>query len=256
MTALITGASAGIGREFCNVLAAEGHDLVLVARDAERLTATKAEIESNFPGRHCEVLVADLSIPQDIDRVTVRLSSSDKPISVLVNNAGFGLNQSFVDGEIEREQYMLDVLVASVMRLSHAAANAMKNGSGGDIVIISSVASFIAGSTYNAAKSWTTLFAESLSEELRGSGIRVSALCPGFTHTEFHQRAGINKNAIPSWMWLSAEFVVRAGWRDHKAGKAVSIPSVRYKFLVALIRLFPRSAARKTYLRARNRPKH
>jgi short-subunit dehydrogenase len=256
MTALITGASAGIGREFCTVLAAEGHDLVLVARDSERLHATKAEIEAQFAGITCEVLPADLSVQQELDRVVERLASQEKPVNVLINNAGFGLNQNFVSGDIAREKYLLDVLVTSVMHLTHVAANTMKLNGGGDIVVISSVASFIAGGTYSAAKSWTTLFAESISEELRGTNIRISALCPGFTHTEFHQRAGINKKTVPTWMWLSVDSVVREGWRDHKRGKAVSVPSMRYKFLVALIRLLPRATVRRINHQVRNRPKH
>ncbi len=256
MTALITGASAGIGREFCTVLAKEGHDLVLVARNIARLNDTKAEIEREFPGITCEVLPADLSVENDIARVLSRLSSEEAPVNVLINNAGFGLNQNFVSGDIAQEKYLLDVLVTSVMRLTHAAANTMKLNGGGDIVIISSVASFIAGGTYSAAKSWTTLFAESLSEELRDTGIRISALCPGFTHTEFHQRAGINKKTIPSWMWLSVDSVVRIGWKDHKRGKAVSVPSARYKFLVALIKVLPRTTVRKINHRVRNRPKN
>ena len=256
MTALITGASAGIGREFCDVLAQHGHDLVLVARNSEKLHEVKLEVENRYPNIKCEVLVADLSVSADVARVADRLSQAQKPVDVLVNNAGLGLNQRFVTGDVEQESYLLDVLVSAVMRLTYAAASAMKQRGKGDIVVVSSVASFIAGGTYSAAKSWNTVFVESLAQELRNSGVKVSALCPGFTHTEFHQRAGMNKGEIPSWMWMSVHDVVRIGWRDHKRGKVISVPGIRYKFLVALIRIMPRPVVRRVGFVSRNRSRH
>lgn len=251
-TAVITGATAGIGRVFADLLAREGHDLVLVARNEERLHTTAAEITA-ATGVECEVIVADLGIREQLDRVAVRVAQDD--VDVLINNAGFGLNQRFATGDLEREQLMLDVLVTAVLRLTHAAVGPMKQRDRGSVVIVSSVASFIAGGTYSAAKAWTTVFAESLALELAGSGVKISALCPGFTHTEFHQRAGINKRAIPNFMWLNAETMVRDGWRDHQRGKVVTAPGWQYKFLLVLIKLIPRSTVIKFNNRIRSRNK-
>lgn len=253
MTALITGASAGIGREFCRLLASEGHDLVLVSRNVERLNETKQEIESSFPSVTCEVLPADLSVTADLERVAQRLALPDKPVDILINNAGLGLNQRFATGDVTREQYMLDVLVSAVMRLTHAALGAMKQRGSGDVVVVSSVASFIAGGTYSAAKAWNTVFVEGLAQELRGSGIKISALCPGYTHTEFHQRAGINKNEVPRWLWLDAPSMVRAGWQDHRRGKVISVPGWQYKMLTFIIAIAPRAFVRRVGYSTRNR---
>ena len=251
-TAVITGATAGIGRVFADLLAREGHDLVLVARNEERLHQTAAEI-SAATGVQCEVIAADLSQRADLDRVAARVAADD--VDVLINNAGFGLNQRFASGDLEREQLMLDVLVTAVLRLSHAAVGPMKQRGRGSIVIVSSVASFIAGGTYSEAKAWATVFAESLAIELAGSGVKVTALCPGFTHTEFHQRAGINKRAIPNFMWLEATDMVAAGWRDHQRGKVVSAPGWQYKFLLMLIKVIPRAAVITFNNRIRSRNK-
>lgn len=244
-TAVITGATAGIGRVFADLLAREGHDLVLVARNEERLHQVAQEI-SAATGVQCEVLTADLSDRAQLVRVEERVSQSD--VEVLINNAGFGLNQKFSSGDREREQYMLDVLVTAVLRLTHAALTPMKARNTGSVVIVSSVASFIAGGTYSAAKAWTTVFAESLAIELRHTDVKVTALCPGFTHTEFHERAGINKRVIPDFMWLDATAMVTAGWRDHQRGKVVSVPGWQYKTLIAFTRVLPR----KTVMRFNN----
>ncbi|MEY2634577.1 MAG: hypothetical protein RIS75_517, partial [Actinomycetota bacterium] len=144
----------------------------------------------------------------------------------------------------------------AVLRLTHAATVAMKQRGHGEIVIVSSVASFIAGGTYSAAKAWATVFAESLSQELRGTGVRISALCPGFTHTEFHQRAGIDKNQIPAWLWLDAQKMVAAGWRDHQRGKVVSVPGWQYKLLIGITKIVPRPLVRKFGFSARARTRN
>jgi short-subunit dehydrogenase len=251
-TAVITGATAGIGRVFADLLAREGHDLVLVARTEVRLNEVAAEI-SAATGVTCEVLVADLSDRAQLQRVEERVSQRD--VEVLINNAGFGLNQKFSAGDREREQLMLDVLVTAVMRLTHAALQPMRQKNLGSIVIVSSVASFIAGGSYSAAKAWTTVFTESLAIELRNTNITVTALCPGFTHTEFHQRAGINKRAIPNFMWLDAGALVRAGWRDHQRGKVVSVPGWQYRILLVLIRVIPRPVVIRFNQRIRSRNK-
>ena len=249
--ALITGASAGIGREFAWLLASEGRDLVLVARGAESLNAIADQIRAQH-AVEVEVQIADLSNRGDLARIEDRLRDTNSPIDVLINNAGLGLNQQFSTGDLEREQYLIDLLIIAQMRLTHAAVSTMRARGTGDVVLVSSVASFIAGGSYSAVKSWATVFVEGLAQELRGKGVRVSALCPGFTHTEFHERAGIAKHDIPSWMWLRADRMVAAGWADHHRGKVVSVPDWRYKSLVALIRILPREVVRRVGFRARN----
>jgi short-subunit dehydrogenase len=242
--ALVTGATAGIGFEFAKLLASENHNLVLVARDKTRLKKIAKDLKSQY-GIKCEVLEADLTKKKSLEEVAKRISQKEKRIEVLINNAGFSVNQSISNGDYSAEKSMLDVLVTAVLRLSHAAAAQMRVNGGGDILIVSSVASFMTGGTYSSAKAWATNFAESLASEVNKYGVTVSALCPGYTHTEFHARANFDKSEVPNWMWLDADYVVRAGWKDHKHGKVISIPSLRYKFFVLLMKATPRSIIRK-----------
>lgn len=242
--ALVTGATAGIGYEFAKLLASENHNIVLVARDETRLKKVAKELKAQY-GIKCEVLAADLSKKKSLETVASRISQTDKRIEVLINNAGFSVNQSISNGSYVAEEEMLNVLVTSVLRLSHAAAAQMRKNGSGDILIVSSVASFMAGGTYSSAKAWATNFAESLAAEVNKYGVNVSALCPGFTHTEFHARAKYDKSEVANWLWLNADYVVRTGWKDHKSGKVISIPSLRYKFLVLLMKVVPRSIIRK-----------
>ena len=243
-TALVTGGTAGIGAEFARQLAARGDDLVLVARDAERLTAFAAELEQRYRVG-VEVLVADLTEREQLALVEARLADAARPIDLLVNNAGFGVNQVFVGGDLDAEQRMLDVLVTAVMRLSHAALPGMVARGTGGVINVSSVASFIAGGTYSAAKSWVTVFSESVDRQLDGTGVTVTALCPGFTHTEFHQRAEMDVDHLPDWMWLDAPDVVRGALADFRRGKPVSVPGAQYKALSTLARYLPRPMVRR-----------
>jgi short-subunit dehydrogenase len=242
--ALVTGATAGIGFEFAKLLASENHNLVLVARDKTRLKKIAKDLKSQY-GIKCEVLEADLTKKKSLEDVAKRISQKEKRIEVLINNAGFSVNQSISNGDYSAEKSMLDVLVTAVLRLSHAAAAQMRVNGGGDILIVSSVASFMTGGTYSSAKAWATNFAESLASEVNKYGVTVSALCPGYTHTEFHARANFDKSEVPNWMWLDADYVVRKGWKDHKHGKVISIPSLRYKFFVVMMKITPRSLIRK-----------
>lgn len=242
-TALITGPTAGIGRGFAEALARKGLDLVLVARDEQRLQAEAVSLAERY-GVSCEVLPADLCERADVDRVAVRLADPDRPVQALVNNAGFGLNRSFLRSSVEDEQRSLDVLVTAVLRLTHAAVPGMVDRGTGLIVNVSSVASWITGGTYSAAKSWVTVFTESLAQELSGSGVRATAVCPGFVHTEFHQRAGIDMSAIPEFMWLDVDQVVAQAFRDLAVGRPVSVAGPQYKAFSALLRHGPRSLGR------------
>lgn len=243
-TALITGGTAGIGAEFARQLAARGDDLVLVARDADRLAAFAAELESRYRVR-VEVLAADLTDREQLARVEERLRDTSRPVDLLVNNAGFGVNQLFVDGDLDAEQRMLDVLVTAVLRLSHAALPGMVGRGTGGVINVSSVASFIAGGTYSAAKSWVTVFSESVDRQLGGTGVTVTALCPGFTHTEFHQRAEMDVDHLPDWLWLDAPDVVRAALADFGRGRPVSVPGAQYKALSMVARYAPRPLVRR-----------
>lgn len=253
-TALVTGASAGIGKTFCTRLAQQGYDLVVVARDLGRLSDLRTELEDKH-GIHVEVLAADLSQRADLADVAQRLADQERPVEMLVNNAGFGLRKSFIQNDVEQEEQMLDVLVRAVLVLSHAAARAMKQRGSGTIINVSSVASFLASGTYSAAKSWVTVFSESLAVELQSSGVRVTALCPGFTHTEFHERAGIKaKQAAPEFMWLDADRLVHDCLADVEKGRIVSVPGAQYKAITGLLRVAPRSIVRKPKLVRRHRP--
>lgn len=243
-TALITGGTAGIGAEFARQLAARGFDLVLVARDGERLAAYAAELEARHRVQ-VEVLVADLSERAQLAEVEARLADASRPVDLLVNNAGFGVNQVFVGGDLDAEQQMLDLLVTAVMRLSHAALPGMVARGTGGVINVSSVAGFIAGGTYSAAKSWVTVFSESIDRQLHGTGVTVTALCPGFTHTEFHQRAEMDVDHLPDWMWLDAPDVVRAALADFRRGKPVSVPGAQYKALSTVARYLPRPLVRR-----------
>lgn len=243
-TALVTGATAGIGAEFTAQLAARGDDLVLVARDRERLETCAEDLRT----RHriaVEVIVADLADREQVAIVEARLRDATHPVDLLVNNAGFGVNQLFVDGDLEAEQAMLDVLVTAVLRLTHAALPGMVARGTGGVINVSSVASFIAGGTYSAAKSWCTVFSESVDRQLAGTGVTVMALCPGFTHTEFHQRGGMDVSHLPDWMWLDAPDLVRDALADFRRGKPVSVPGAQYKAIRVLTSVLPRPLVRR-----------
>jgi hypothetical protein len=252
MAALVTGATAGIGNAFARALAGRGHDLVLVARDAARLEGVAAELRDRH-GIGVEVLVADLSDREQVERVADRLRSPETPIDILVNNAGFGLSRPFVDGDLAAEEGMLAVLVRAVLVLTHAVAPAMRARGAGQIVNVSSVASFITGGTYSAAKAWVTIFTLSLANELAGTGVQATVLCPGFVRTEFHARMGARRPVAPSWAYLDADRLVADCLRDLDRGRTVSIPSRRYRLATALVRHLPLAWNRRVSRRAFSR---
>lgn len=239
-TALITGATAGLGRAFADKLAAERHDLVLVARDEQRLTKVADEVSTRYDV-DCEVLAADLLDAEQRQRVEDRLADEEKPVDVLVNNAGFGQRKPFWDTTVEEQERQLDLLVRVVLRLSHAAVRPMMDRGAGAIVNVSSTAAYANRGPYSAHKAWVTNFSESLAMELRPHKVRVMALCPGYVHTEFHQRMGADMSGVPSFLWLNAAEVVDEAWDDLVKGKPVSIPSLRYKLIVGAARFTPRS---------------
>jgi short-subunit dehydrogenase len=241
--ALVTGATAGIGLTFARRYARDGHDLVLVARDEQRLGEVADELRATY-GRQVEVLRADLSDRAALQTVADRLADRGRPVDVLVNNAGFALNRSFLTADVADEERLLDVLCRAVHVLSHASGLAMRERRRGTIINVSSVSGFVAMGTYSAAKAWVTTFSEGLWRELRQYGVHVTALCPGFTHTEFHQRASINMSKLPEIGWLDVDQVVDECLADVRRGKVVSVPSKRYKSLVFAIKHGPRGIVR------------
>lgn len=238
-TALITGATSGIGLAFARRLAADGCRLVLVARDAGRLGEVAKELRERHGELGFEILPADLCDRAQLDRVADRLRDGAPPVDILVNNAGFGLAEPFLRGSPADEERMLDVLVRAVLVLTRAAAPGMVSRRRGAVITVSSVAGFLPGGTYSAAKSWATAFTTSLAGQLAGTGVTATALCPGFVRTEFQQRAKIDVSYLPAFAWLDADRLVDSCLADVRRGRALSVPSLRYKAMVFLLRHLP-----------------
>lgn len=243
-TALVTGPTAGIGHEFAVQLARRGHDLVLVARDVERLEAVAAELREEY-GVLVEVLPADLSDRADLARVEARVADRERPLELLVNNAGFGLKERFLVNPVDAETAMLDVLVTAVLRLSHAALGVMTERGHGGIINVSSAAAFLPRGSYSAAKAWVNSFSEWAATEYRPQGVSVMALCPGFTRTEFHGRMDVGRDSAPSFLWLDAADLVSTALADFDKGRSLSIPSARYKAITAFARVVPNGVLQK-----------
>ncbi|TGB36592.1 SDR family NAD(P)-dependent oxidoreductase [Mycolicibacterium peregrinum] len=240
--ALITGPTSGLGAGFARRYARDGHDLVLVARDAARLERLAAELHDEV-GVDVEVLPADLASAADRAKVADRLRAG---VQVLVNNAGFGTSGEFWTADLTQLQAQLDVNVTAVMELTHAALPSMIEAGRGTVINVASVAGLVPGrgSTYSASKAWGVSFTEGLANGLGGTGVGVHALCPGFVHTEFHARAGIDVAGTPSFLWLQVEDVVRECLADVAAGKVVIVPGLQYKVLTTGGRMVPRNLVR------------
>jgi hypothetical protein len=239
--ALVTGATAGLGKVFAQRLAASGHDLILVARDAARLEALADELALQY-GVEAEPLVADLSRDDGMRRVADRIAQESR-LAVLVNNAGFGTKGRLVNRPVAEQATMLELHVMAPMLHTRAALPGMIERRRGWIINVSSVASFtysMGNVNYCATKAYLRVFSEGLALELDGTGVRVQALCPGFTHTEFHDRAAMDKSKMPRWLWLSAERVVDESLAQIAAGgPTVCVPSKRFKLIVLAIRYLP-----------------
>ncbi len=241
--ALVTGPTAGLGDGFARAFAARGYDLVLVARNRERLQALANELRSRH-GTESEILAADLATAEGRSAVCHRL---EKGVAVLVNNAGFGTSGEFWTADPAVLQAQLDVNVTAVMQLTRAALPPMIAAGSGSVINVASVAGLLSGrgSTYSASKAYVVSFSEGLSNGLVGTGVRIQALCPGFVRTEFHQRAGIEMSSIPSFMWLDVDEVNRTSLADLETGNVISIPGLQYKTLTSAGRLIPRSLTRR-----------
>src|SRR6188472_371049 len=201
--ALITGPTSGLGAGFARRYAIDGYDLVLVARDVQRLEQLAAELHDEA-GAAVEVLPADLAVAADRAKVADRLAAG---VRVLVNNAGFGTSGEFWAENLNVLQSQLDVNVTAVMQLTHAALPPMLDADAGTVINVASVAGLLPGrgSTYSASKAWVISFSEGLANGLTDTGVGVHALCPGFVHTEFHARAGIEMSGMPSFFWLEVD---------------------------------------------------
>lgn len=237
-TALITGATAGIGHSFAQTLAARGTDLVIVARDTARLE----QLAEDLRKKHhvdVDVITADLASQDGIDRVAQRLTESAHPIDLLVNNAGASIAGWFGTTAIADEDRQLDLLVRAPMHLMDAALKSMSGRGHGGIINVASVAAFTPRGAYSAHKAWLVNISQWANWQYESLGITVQALCPGFTRTEFHERMGADMTTVPRWMWLRADPVVRASLKDLKKGKPISVPSLRYKVLTALAQHMP-----------------
>ena len=241
--ALITGPTSGIGEGFARRYAADGYDLVLVSRDADRLKALAAEL-SNEGGRHVDVLPADLADAAGRDAVAERLAAGG--INVLVNNAGIGTSGEFWTADPALLQRQLDVNVTAIMQLTRAALPAMIDNGAGTIINISSVAGLLSGrgSTYSASKAYVVSFTEGLAVGLRGTGVGIHVVCPGYVHTEFHDRAGIDMTSLPSFMWLEVDDVVRETLAEVARCNVLIIPGLQYKAITTVTRMVPRTLSR------------
>lgn len=235
LTALVTGASAGLGAEFCRRLASLGVNLVLVARDAERLEWLAAELPVT-----CETLPADLLTASGQTAVQARLADPERPIDILINNAGFGIAESFERSALEQERRLHELLSWVPLALCHAVLPGMCERGRGWIINVSSVAGLIPGGSYSSAKAALITLSRSLGLRYRRDGVRVTALCPGFTRTEFHARMGTSGEGIPAFAWARAETVVREGLRAVRRGRLVEVSDWRYRAARPLLRLLPR----------------
>lgn len=242
-TALITGATAGIGHEFAAQLAARGNDLVLVARDGVRLEKVATELGTRH-GVRVEVLTADLSKQDDITTVARRVESSDRPIDMVVNNAGHGMHTELLDASVREHQWnSMMVMQWALQEISVAAGRAMRERGHGSIINVASTSAWIRTGNYSALKSWVLVFTEGLAGELHGTGVKVTALCPGWVHTEFHERADIN-NKLPEIVYIDVHQLVREALDDNAHGKVISVPSVKWKVALALAQHAPRWGVR------------
>lgn len=243
-TALVTGATSGIGHEFVRQLAEKGDDLVLVARDVERMERIKNELEAAH-GVRVEILPADLSLAEDVTRVAERLEDPTRPIDMLVNNAGFGLHVKLLDKDaLETHRKAFAVMVWAVLELSAAAGRAMSARGHGSIINVASTSAWILSGNYSPIKAWVLRYTESLANEMAGSGVQVTALCPGWVHTEFHERAGMGTTKLPDLVWVDVDDLVREALADNARGRIVSIPTWKWKTATTFATHVPRGFIR------------
>lgn len=241
-TALVTGGTAGIGAAFARTLAARGWDLILVARDGARLERSAADLRDS--GVEVDVLIADLAVDDDVSRVAARLADRERPVDLLVNNAGYGPKSPLRDGDLAESRHAIGVMLEAPLVLTAAVVPGMIQRGTGAIINVASVAGYVPMGLYSAIKSWLRVYSESLYNDLYGTGVTVTALMPGWVRTEFHERAQIRASSIPGFMWLDADKLVDTCLRDVQRRRAISTPSVRYRAATWLLRHLPRGVVR------------
>ena len=250
--ALVTGASSGIGEEFARQLAAAEVDLVLVARDEDRLASLSEELTSAH-GVEVEVLPSDLSSPVSRATVEKRLADRALPVDLLVNNAGFGTSGPFVDLPVAREEQQIELNVVAVMRLCAAALPGMVERGRGNVLNVASVAALYPApetATYAATKAFVCSFSDALHEEVRGTGVGVTATLPGLTRTRFQERSG-STVSVPTVAWMDPEPVARASLAAAAAGRARVVPGALYRTVAATMGPVPPGLRRTLYGRLR-----
>lgn len=238
--ALITGGAAGIGAAFARALAARGFALVLVARNRERLDAFAQTIRDEY-GVEVETMIADLSDRDAQQRVADRLESDTDPIDMLVNNAGFSVRAKLCTVDTTEHDLGIEVMIRAVLKLGGAAGRAMSRRGEGWIINVGSVSGLVTQNNYSAIKAWVNNYSQSLSVQLKGTGVHVTTLMPGWVRTEFHSRAGIKGTSIPAPLWIDADVLVEQCLRDAAKGRAVSVPTLRWKLIAWVIRRIPRN---------------
>ncbi|MFL6089029.1 MAG: SDR family NAD(P)-dependent oxidoreductase [Aeromicrobium sp.] len=248
--ALVTGATAGIGNAFARELAGRGWNLALVARDVARLESVATELRARH-GVEVDVIGADLTTQDGLAAAVNRVTDAASPVDLVVNNAGSSLAGWFGTTDIADEDQQLDLLVRAPMHLMDAAIKAMTGRGHGGIINVASVAAFTPRGAYSAHKAWLVNLSRWANWQYADAGVTVTAMCPGFVRTEFHQRGNMDVSGVPRWMWLKAEPTVRAALKDFERGKAVSVPSVRYKVLTFIARYAPASVVARMAKRGR-----
>jgi short-subunit dehydrogenase len=245
--AVVTGASAGIGQSFAERLARDAWDLVLVARRRDRLDELAVKLRAAHHGRRVDVLAADLTAPEGVHAVEQRIAA-EPTLELLVNNAGFGTSGAFAELDRDAEEQELRLNVVALTRLTHAALEAFRARGHGTVINVSSLAGFQPApfnATYAATKAFVNSFTQSLHEELRGSGVRVQLLCPGFTRTEFQEVAGVRTDGVPAFAWMEPDAVVDASLEGLRRGELIVIPGAGNKVMGAVLRTLPSAAVRR-----------
>ena len=242
-TALVTGGTSGIGYAFASELADRGYDLVLVARDPDRLARAATDLTNRF-GCRVEIQRADLAVRADLEPVIARLLDQRRPVELLVNNAGFGLNASLLDPDVASQDEAMAVMCTAVLILSGAAGRAMKARGRGAIINVSSVSAWIYEGNYSAVKRWVLSFTQALALELAGTGVQATVVCPSWVKTDLHERAGVARPKLPAWVWVAADDVASTALDAAAKGRVVAIPSRRWRFAVWGLQHLPDGLAR------------
>jgi len=243
MRALVTGGSSGIGLAFARTLAEHGADLVLVARDPAKLNTVSEQLRAGY-AIDVEIMTADLARADDVAQVAARLKTDDKPVDLLVNDAGVGLHASLLDDETTEQETAMAIMVTAVLKLSAAAAKAMLRRGSGHILNVASASAWIYTGNYSAIKRWVISYTQALALELEGSGVTATAVCPGWVKTPFHERSGVDRPHVPGFFWVSADVVASEGLAAALAGKAVCVPSAKWALAIFVAQHGPSGISR------------